>query len=262
MLKRLSTNRELAPYVAQVVPIKIDTASSAWQEWSKQHKADGSGIPKVYVVRADGETLFARSGSLTNEQLKLLLSAALNNAGLVLGQKDVQTLTAVTNQFRDFRTTGDPKSALKSLKQAKRYLGKSGQVASYAKPAMELNQEIQLLVETANDSISQTASEVEQAKDQTEAEQIRAIQKYLGVKDQYSDLRSSKSDLSKIQSSIRENDQMKSLYDSVKLLELASSAKSDSQKSRYKDKLAKLIETSPFPLIKSQAEAILSQLKE
>ena len=71
-----------------------------------------------------------------------------------------------------------------------------------------------------------------------------------------------KSDLSKIQSSIRKDDQMKSLYDSVKLLEQASLAKSDSQKSRYKDKLEKLIETSPFPLIKSQAEAILSQLKE
>lgn len=248
--------------MAQVVPIKLDTGSDIWREWARKHKAAGSGIPIVYVVRADGETLYANSGTLTDGQLKLLLSAALSNAGLVLGQKDVQTLNDVTHQFREFRTGGDPKSALKSLRQAKRYLGKSGRVASYAKPAMDLNQEIQLLVETANDSIKQTASQVEQAKDQSEAEQIRAIQKYLGVKDQYSDLRSSKSDLSSIQSSIRKDDQMKTLYDSVKLLELASSAKSDSQKSRYKDKLEKLIETSPFPLIKSQAEEILIQLKK
>ncbi len=262
MLKRLSTNRELAPYVAQVVPIKIDTASSAWQEWSKQHKADGNGIPKVYVVRADGETLFARSGTLTNEQLMQLLAAALNNAGMVLGEKDAQTLVEVTRRFQEFRNAGDPKSAIKTLRQAKRYLNKAGQVSSYAQTALALNQEIRLLNETAKESISQTASQVEQAKEQNEAEKIRAIQKYLGVKDQYSDLKSSKSDLSKIQSSIRKNDQMKSLYDSVKLLEQASLAKSDSQKSRYKDKLEKLIETSSFPLIKSQAEAILSQLKE
>ncbi|MCH2183573.1 MAG: hypothetical protein MK108_16360 [Mariniblastus sp.] len=244
------------------MPIKLDTGTEIWQTWARKHKAEGKGIPIVYVVRADGETLYANSGTLTDNQLKILLTAAMNNAGMVLGEKDVQTLTEVTSQFRQFRLNGDPKSALKSLKQAKRYLGKTGQVGSYAKPATDLNEEIQLLVQSARDSISQVASQIEKAKDQSESEQIRAIQKYLGVKDQYSDLRSSKSDLSRIQSNLRKNEQMKSLYESVRLLEMAASAKSASQKKRYRDKLEKLAETTPFPLIKSEATAILERLQD
>ena len=248
--------------MAQVVPIKLDTGSEAWRTWARKHKAEGKGIPIVYVVRADGETLYANSGTLNDNQLKTLLTAAMNNAGLVLGEKDVQTLTEVANQFRQFRLNGDPKSALKSLKQAKRYLGKSGQVSSYAKPAIDLHQEIQLLVQAANDSINQVASQIEKAKEQSEAEQIRAIQKYLGVKEQYTDLRSSKSELAKIQSSLRKSEQMKALYDDIRLLEMAASAKSATQKTRYREKLEKLADTTPFPLIKSRAEAILKQLQD
>lgn len=248
--------------MAQVVPIKLDTGSEVWQTWARKHKAEGKGIPIVYVVRADGETLYANSGTLNDNQLKILLTAAMNNAGLVLGEKDVNILTEVTKQFQEFRLNGDPKSALKSLKPAKRYLGKSGQVGSYAKPAIDLNQEIRLLVQAANDSIQDVANQVEKAKEQSEEEQIRAIQKYLGIKDQYADLKPSKSELSRIYSNLRKNEQMKSLYDSIRILDMAAAAKSASQKSRYRDKLQKLLETTPFPGIKSRAETILGQLQD
>ncbi len=248
--------------MAQVVPIKLDTGSESWQTWARQHKAEGNGIPIVYVVRADGETLYARSGTLTDQQLKQLLGAALANAGTVFGERDAQIIQSVTEKFRNFRTAGDPKSAIKSLKQAKRYLGKTGQVVSYAKPAIELNQEIQLLIQAAEESVQQAADEIVQAKKLTTKEQIRAIQKYLGVKDRYSDLKSSKAELAKIQTTIRKHAPMKTLYEEIKTIETAAAAKSASQKKRAQDKLGKLIESTQFPLIKAQAEAILAQLKE
>ena len=248
--------------MAQVVPIKIDTSSSAWQEWTQQHKAEGNGIPIVYVVRADGETLYAKSGTLTNEQLIQLLAAARNDAGMVLGEKDAQNLVDVTRRFTAFKNAGDLKSAIKTLRQAKRYLNKAGLVNSYAQVALSLNQEIRTLNENAIKSINQVAESLAESKDKTEAERIGMLQKFMGLRDQYADLKSVKSGLSKIQSGIRSDKLLKPLYDSIKLLDMASGAKSSSQKLRYQEKLTTLIESTPSPIIKAQAESVLKTISQ
>lgn len=248
--------------MAQVVPIKIDTSSSDWQEWAQQHKAEGNGIPIVYVVRADGETLYAKSGTLTNEQLIQLMAAARNDAGMVLNEKDAQTLVEVTRRFTDFKDAGDLKSAIKTLRKAKRYLNKAGLVNSYAQVALSLNQEIRGLNENAIKSINRVSQSLTEAAGKTEAEQIRILQKFMGVRDQYADLKSVKSSLSRIQSSIRTDKQLNPLYESIKLLDMAAGAKSASQKLRYQEKLVNLIESNPSPIINAQAESILKTINQ
>src|SRR5688572_22240723 len=58
--ERLSTDRSLAVFAGQFVPLKVTTDGNAdWGTWSRKYPVEGNGIPKFYIIRADGTKMFA-----------------------------------------------------------------------------------------------------------------------------------------------------------------------------------------------------------
>ena len=80
-MKRFREDLQLAPIVAQFVPFHLDTRKQEWQAWARKHPHDGNGIPIVYVVRSDGETLYAKTGAPQGDDLPRLLVAQLTRSG-------------------------------------------------------------------------------------------------------------------------------------------------------------------------------------
>lgn len=88
MQERLVTEFALQPLLAQFVSVHIDSNSEAWQVWERKFPSKSDSIPIVYVIRADGESLYAQSGSLPGAELGLLLAQTLAKSGKILS--DVQ----------------------------------------------------------------------------------------------------------------------------------------------------------------------------
>lgn len=82
LLKRLESDQSLAVFVGQFVPLKLVTdGNREWSKWARQYPVEGNGIPRLYVVRADGEQLYARVGSLRGDALPQMLFTTLQRAG-------------------------------------------------------------------------------------------------------------------------------------------------------------------------------------
>ena len=88
MQRRLVTELPLQPLLAQFVSVHIDSNSEAWQAWERKFPSKSDSIPIVYMIRADGESLYAQSGSLPGAELGLLLAQTLAKSGKILS--DVQ----------------------------------------------------------------------------------------------------------------------------------------------------------------------------
>jgi len=86
--RRLVTELALQPLLAQFVSVHIDSNSEAWQAWERKFPSKSDSIPIVYMIRADGESLYAQSGSLPGAELGLLLAQTLAKSGQILS--DVQ----------------------------------------------------------------------------------------------------------------------------------------------------------------------------
>ncbi len=89
--------------MAQFVPVKLDVASKEYAQWRQDHPSEGNTIPKLFVVRADGETLYGRSGSLNGSELPNMLTRALQNSGRILNSKEATMLTRAADEFEKFK---------------------------------------------------------------------------------------------------------------------------------------------------------------
>ncbi|MCH8830600.1 MAG: hypothetical protein IID45_13570 [Planctomycetes bacterium] len=89
----------LRPLSAQFVLLKLDTNDrTEWPKWQRQYPTGGSGVPIVYVVRADGKKLFARRG--VPRVLGGFMKQHLANAGTILGGRRLAMMSRVAVQVR------------------------------------------------------------------------------------------------------------------------------------------------------------------
>ena len=246
--------------MAQIVPIKIKIGTDMYREWSRQHKHEGRGIPIVYIVRADGKTLYAKSGKPQNEVIGQMLTAALDDAGYIMTERDVSVVEKVTKTFRSYRENGEIAAAVRSLRKAKNYLDDNGNVASYAASAADLQKEIDELLKTASTAIEEAATAID-AVESDDAAMIEALEKFEQTKTTYSSIKSLKRNLSKIQASINKDPRMKKNQSGLKIILSAESAKSSSSKQRSVKRLEALISDAPSEVIKSRAQSVLAGLK-
>ena len=245
--------------MAQVVPIKIKMGTETYSEWSQQHKHEGRGIPIVYIVRADGETLYAKSGKPKKETLGQMLTAALQDAGYIMTERDVSLIQKVTEDFRGKRESGDVESAIRSLRKAKKYLNRDGNVASFAESAVTLQRELDLLLSEATEAIEKAASTIKSANG--DAEVVAAIAAFEETKAKYKPIKSLKNEFSEIQSTINSDKTMKSIQSALRTIRSAKSANTESKKARAITKLQSLIEEAESESIKTQAQDLLDNLK-
>lgn len=92
MQQRLVTELPLQPLLAQFVSVHIDSNSEEWQAWERKYPSQGGSIPIVYMIRADGESLYAESNSLPGAELGLLLSQTLAKSGKMLSEAQLKKL--------------------------------------------------------------------------------------------------------------------------------------------------------------------------
>ena len=90
----------MTPLSVQFVPIKIDVATDAYKDWSSLFPHEGGkAIPVVYIIRADGEKQYAKTGGLGTAALTDLLNSNLATAGTILNQSQVEQLVGVQEKL-------------------------------------------------------------------------------------------------------------------------------------------------------------------
>ena len=116
--------------MTQFVSFELDTADPSFQAWAQRFPSEGQTIPKVYIIRADGEALYAKSGPLTGAALPQLLSTLRAQAGLALTAKQAQKLTDAVSTAKSSLESGDVAKAVETM-------APFAAVESYAEPAIE-----------------------------------------------------------------------------------------------------------------------------
>lgn len=160
-MSRLSTERALAPLVAQFVPLKVSTESPAWSDWARRYQAEGSAIPKIYVVRADGQQLYGSSGSMDTPALGRLMLQALNSAGRVFTNEELAVLTETVAEAKKAMEADDPFTAVVKLKTLKRF-GEPGDLKSFAQPAVEADELVKQLTQEGQAALDQAREQLEE----------------------------------------------------------------------------------------------------
>lgn len=146
LLERLKTDRSIAPLVTQFVPLKIDTEEADWQEWASKYRPEGNGIPILFVVRADGEMLYGKSGSKTGNELPVFLNEHLKTSGRIFSDEQLAAIKSAVEESNKALADGDAWTAVKRIEGLKK-LGTPGKFGSYAAAAQEADALYAQLVE-------------------------------------------------------------------------------------------------------------------
>jgi len=143
--------------VAQFVPLKVETNGEAWQKWASKYRHEGNGIPIIYIIRADGEKLYAKSGGKSGEELKTFMAQQLTQAGLTFTDQQAAQLVSIVDEIKTARAEADDYAAAKALLPLTKAKGvQLGQLGSHAKPAQELDELYKGLVETGTAKIEES----------------------------------------------------------------------------------------------------------
>ncbi len=259
-MKRLNTDTEIAPIVAQFVPVKLDVDSPEYREWRSNHKAEGSTIPKLFIVRADGETLYGKSGSLSGNALPRMLTSALRHSGSILTPRDATTIMETTARFQELKDAGDISRAIKALSKVKR-LGVPGKIKSYATSATQLNDLVNEMSKQVADKLAELQKSLEESSANEEAEiRLSTTMAFLRLKNDYGGLQSVKPQILAFQKLLSRKEHSQ-LFREARIIDAALSAKTKSSTKRAIEKLGALIESSEIEVIKTLATKTLGDLQ-
>ena len=125
--------------MAQFVPLKVDTSTTEYAALQRKHRSEGNTIPKIFVIRADGQKLYAKSGSLSGDQLPSLLAAAVREMGRPLATAEVKALNEINSSIEKSLESKDLKEASNQFRKLKK-LGDMGEINSFAQSALANNE--------------------------------------------------------------------------------------------------------------------------
>lgn len=109
------------------------------------YPVNGNGIPRLYVIRADGEKLFAGIGSLSGDKLPLMMLASLRQAGRSFNESDAKSLSDAVSRAQTQLEGGNLLAAAVSLSVVTGF-GSPDDLQSFAKPALEAGEAYEQLV--------------------------------------------------------------------------------------------------------------------
>ena len=258
-MNRLGTDKKIAPFAAQFVPVKLDINSSEFRAWSRDLKNTGkdNGVPHIYVVRSDGETLYGNGGGLAGDKLGMMLSSTLENSGRVLTAKEVEKLSAAAEQFQNLQGSGDIAGAVKAINKIGR-IGVPGQIASYAEAANQVNK---LATSSATEVVTKLQESGATIESGETAEIVEAVLASMKLQSDYSGLKILKPEFAKFKKALGKNKEISQLVKEAKVINSAATASSNSAKKRALTKLQELIDTTEIDEIKAAAKLELDELK-
>jgi len=151
--ERLNTDGSIASLVAQFVPLKVETDGPNWGQWATRYRHEGTGIPILYVIRADGEKLYGQSGSKEGAELPQFLIAHLRNSGTIFSNQQLATIKSVVDDVNKALGEGDAFTAVKRA-ETLRKLGTPGKLGSHATVAKQADELYVKLVEQGKMALS------------------------------------------------------------------------------------------------------------
>lgn len=158
--------------MAQFVPLKVETSGEQWQRWASKYPPEGQAIPFVYIIRADGQKLYGKSGNLLGDALPALLASHLAQAGKMLNEQQLAAVQEAVAAARTALEAGDTATAIKRIHGIQR-LGPPGNLGSFAKAALEADQLVQELTEQGKSALQQATEKL--ADDGTKFEGLLAL---------------------------------------------------------------------------------------
>lgn len=210
------------------------------------------------MVRADGETLYGKSGSLSGDELPRMLTRALEHSGRIINAKESETLVAATEGFRKFKDSDDIAKGVKALNRVSR-IGVPGKIPSYARAAVNLNE----LVLGAKRDVLSKLDECQAGIGSGDVDsQLKGILESLKVRREYGALKILKPVIASFHKELGKNKEVAQLLKEAKVIDTALTATSKTAIVRAKTKLAALIESTGIDAIKASAKSALDRLAD
>lgn len=239
--------------MAQFVPLKVDVATPEYATLQRKHKSEGNTIPKIFVIRADGKSLYAKSGSLPGEQLPALMRAAVAEMGRPLSLDEAKALDGINQQIKESLDKQDWKSAVSLFRKTSR-LGPFGQIPSFARAASEHN----LLATKFAENLTTRTAELKQELDSNE--RIKSAVEALQLKASVGSFPQFRQAMNELEKSVRNSCQNPAEYSLLKDVAMQT-AKLDhptaSVRQRAVAKLRKLLADSPNPELSKVLDSVL-----
>ncbi len=256
-MKRFREDLQLAPIVAQFVPLKWDTRTPEWQAWARQHPHDGNAIPIVYVVRADGETLYAKTGAPQGDDLPRLLVAQLGLAGKSITPAQANWFAEQAAGLSSAMEQEDDEAAFAILEALSRK-GDPTNLGSFAESAMRIQSLASTFVGQFQSELASQRELWEQLEDQDEEGWLESARGLAQLNQRYRELRLLRGELSQAITDFKKKPLGREFYPAAELLVKAEGVKEDTAKREQEArKLRRMVARDPESLAAKQAIDLL-----
>jgi hypothetical protein len=153
--ERLTTDRSLAVFAGSFIPLKVRTDEGAdWGKWARKYPVEGNGIPKFYIIRADGTKMVAMQGAPPDNELPKMLAAAVDQSGRILKDSEIALLDTSVTEAKEAVAAGSMAKAAVALAKLNS-LGTLGDLKSYSALALEADALFKQVMEGAVKSIEE-----------------------------------------------------------------------------------------------------------
>ncbi|MEZ6105003.1 MAG: hypothetical protein R3B96_02545 [Pirellulaceae bacterium] len=168
LLKQLG-QRDLARLTTGVIPLKVNVDEPQWQAWAAQYgRPNGTTLPFVYLIRADGETLHSHSGPMDSAQLATVLAGQLQLAGRPINPRQAEAISQAVSAAEEAVEQEDPAGAVRELQPLKQ-LGELGQLGSFAEPALKADELVARLGAQVQERLGDVSQRIESEDDAMQA---------------------------------------------------------------------------------------------
>jgi tetratricopeptide (TPR) repeat protein len=140
------------------VPLELDVEQPSWQTWAQRFPSEGGGIPIIYIVRADGEVLYNKSGAPQGAALPQLLNGLRQQAGESISAKQAEKMNQAVASANQALEAGD-------VAQAVALVAPFANLESYARPAVDARTLVDKLTEEAKTAIGQADDQLDSEAD-------------------------------------------------------------------------------------------------
>jgi tetratricopeptide (TPR) repeat protein len=145
--------------VVQFVPLKVDTDGANWGKWAQKYPPEGNGIPIIYVIRADGQKMYGKTGAMNGDVLPQFMTQTLTQAGRVFNEKEFALLEKTVEAAKKSLDAGDTAAAVKTIAALSK-LGPLGNIGSHAKAAVEADALVKKLTEEGKAKLAESREKI------------------------------------------------------------------------------------------------------
>jgi len=268
-MKRLNSSEALAQYTSQFVTIKMATNTKEWQEFHREFKGDHSGsvrVPFVYIIRSDGTTMFSGTGMMEVPEMGEVLHRTLGQSGRYFSERELSLLEDTKKKIAELQEAKDIKGAIALLRKVSK-LGPLGEIPSYARPAMEMNELVAQMVNNGNDTLTSVVEKMESITSGIgeaipEDEKLQFLDQYLKASDDYSGLKPLKPYFAKMRKLLKKDDGLSTLLRDYRAVLKSKSAKSISAIKKAVTRMELIVRNRDSGALVDKANAVIGELQE